>query len=266
MKRLILSPIIAARTSLPQATTERIDDRRVEYILTRHDTLPVVFENGLGRTFKAWGKIFPEISKDTTTFLYNRPGYGDSDVASTPRDGAHIVDDLRSILLRKGFKPPYVLVGHSLGGLYMQHFARRYPDEVAALILVDSTHPNQMMGKGARENWPAWYRLLFFIAASAVVKNEMNAVATTGEAVLGLPAFTVKPVIILNASKQLKDKSEQAVDANAKRKDLLRLYPGAKQIWVDSGHDIPHERPESVISAIREVFPVARPNEPTQLK
>lgn len=62
---------------------------------------------------------------------------------------------------------------------------------------------------------------------------------------LGLPTFTGKPVIILNAT--------QTINATEKR-DLLRLYPGARQIWVDSGHHIPRENPEAVISAIREVL------------
>ena len=244
---------------LSHATTARNDESRIEYAVTKHDSLPVIFENGSGGTFnRAWEKVLSDISKDTTTFVYNRPGYGDSDAVATPRDGAHVVGELRLLLLSKGLKPPYVLVGHSLGGLYMQYFARRYPDEVAALILVDSMHPNAKLGKGARENWPVWDRLKFVLTVSAVVKREMDAVDSTGEAVLSLPAFTGKPVIILSAA--------QPVEANEKRKDLLHLYPGAKQIWVDSGHLISREKPESVISAIRDVLVLARPNAATQIK
>jgi pimeloyl-ACP methyl ester carboxylesterase len=246
--------LVSGCALLPQAATERVDERRVEYAMTTHDTIPVIFENGLGGSLKVWEKVLPEISKDTTTFVYNRPGYGDSEAVSTPRDGAHVVDELRSLLLSKGLKPPYALVGHSLGGLYMQYFARRYPDEVAALILVDSTHPSQMKGKGTRENWPFWYRWMFAIAASKVVKQEFDGIESTGEAVLALPSFTGKPVIILSASQQLNDKSEQAVEANKNRNDFVRLYPGARQIWVNSGHLIPREKPDSVISAIREVL------------
>jgi pimeloyl-ACP methyl ester carboxylesterase len=252
---ITLATLFLVCATLPHATTERIDDRHVEYAMTNHDTIPVVFENGLGGLYnRAWGKVLPEMSNDTTTFAYNRPGYGGSEVVASPRDGAHIVDELRSVLRSKGLKPPYVLVGHSLGGLYMQYFARRYPDEVAALILVDSTHPNQAKGKGAKENWPLWSRILFEIAANSIVKQEFVGVNVTGDEVLSLPTFTGKPVIILSAAQPLEDKSEMAVDANEKRKDLARLYPGARQIWVDSGHHIPHEKPEAVISAIRDVL------------
>lgn len=241
--------------SLPNAMTDQVDNRRVEFALSRNGDQAVVFENGLGGTMDWWAKVFPEISKSSTAFAYNRPGYGKSDPASSPRDGKHIVDELRSLLRSKGLNPPYVLVGHSLGGLYMQLFARRYPNEVSALVLVDSTHPAQMKGAGASENWPGWLRVAFGVVLSDVAKEELNAINVTGEDVLGLPTFTGKPVIVLSASQPLKEKSELADDANEKRKDIARLYPGAKQIWVDGDHAIPLNNPESVISAILETLP-----------
>ena len=242
--------------SLRGAITEQIDSRRVEYALVRHDTAPVVFENGLGATINSWAKVFPEISKDATAFVYNRPGYGKSELASTPRDGLHIADELRLLLRSKDLKPPYILVGHSLGGLYMQLFARRYPDEVKALILVDSTHPEQFKGKGSPQNWPWWVRLAFNIWTSPVEKEEFNAIKATGENVLGLKTFTEKPVIVLSASQPVNEKSELATDAKQKQEDFVRLYPGARQIWVDSGHNIPLEKPDPIISAIREVLSI----------
>lgn len=233
------------------ANTTLIDNRRVEYVSVNHNTVPIVFENGLGGNFnRAWTKILAELSQDNTTFAYNRPGNGESDAVSTPRDGEHVVAELRLLLRSQGLNPPYILVGHSLGGLYMQYFARRYPDEVTALVLVDSTHPSQVQGKGAIENWPAWNRLMLWFSPS-VIKNELAAVSATGEAVSGLPPLTGKPVILLNA---LNTEGEPD-DAHEKRKDMLRLYPGAKQIWVDSGHNIQIERPEAVVAAIREVLP-----------
>jgi pimeloyl-ACP methyl ester carboxylesterase len=252
---LIFATLISGCASLPSAMTDQVDKRRVEYALTRNGGQAVIFENGLGGTMDWWAKVFPEISKNTTAFAYNRPGYGKSDPSSAPRDGKHIVDELRSLLRSRGLNPPYVLVGHSLGGLYMQLFARRYPNEVSALVLVDSTHPAQLKGAGSPENWPAWLRVVFGVATSAVAEEELNAIDVTGEDVLGLPTFAGKPVIVLSALQPMKAKSALADDTNEKRKDIARLYPDAKQIWVDSGHGIPLENPESVISAIREVLP-----------
>ncbi len=157
--------------------------------------------------------------------------------------------------------PPYILVGLSLGGLYMQLFARRYPEEVTGLILVDSTHPNQFKGKGSIDNWPALFRIAFSWHLSLTAKAELELINRTGDEVLALPSFTGKPVIVLSALRPMKDKSALADDTNQKRKDIARLYPGSKQIWVDSGHGIPDEQPESVIKAILEVLNVQRTEE-----
>jgi pimeloyl-ACP methyl ester carboxylesterase len=165
------------------------------------------------------------------------------------------VEELRTLLHSKGFQPPYILVGHSLGGLYMQLFARRYPEEVNALILVDSTHPQQFDGEGALEKQSFLTRSILRVLVTGTAKDELNLIPQTGKQVLDLPTMSNKPVFVLSASKPLGEKSKVADDANEKRKNIARLYPGSKQIWVDSGHVIPLEKPESVISAIREVLP-----------
>ena len=255
--------LIAGCASLEGASTHLVADRRVEYVVAGHGAPAVVFENGLGGALDWWAKVFPQVAKDTTAFAYDRPGYGASDPASSPRDGGHIVDELRVLLRSNGIAPPYVLVGHSLGGLYMQLYARRYPDEVAGLVLVDSTHPEQLKGAGSPENWPAWFRVLFGAATSVVAKEELNATTATGEALLALPPFIGKPVMVLSAAAPIEEDSELARDAAAKRKDIARLNPGSWQIWVDSGHAIPLEKPEAVIAAIREVLRLVRAGSPS---
>lgn len=246
--------LLTGCASLPGSVTEQIEGRRVEYVMTKNKPDVVVFENGLGGTLHWWAKVYPEISRNSTAFAYNRAGYGESATALTPRDGVHIVDELRATLRSKDLKPPYILVGHSLGGLYMQLFARRYPEEVKALILVDSTHPDQLKGNGALEKWPFLLRLALNITLSETSKAELAALDRTGEQLLSLPSYTSGPVFILSALKPMSETSELATDGNEKRKDLLRLYPGAKQIWVDSGHSIPLDKPDAVISAIEEVL------------
>ncbi len=243
---------LAGCTTLPGAVTGAVNDRRTEYVLTRHEgTTPVVFENGLGATLHYWAKVYPVIAKQQTAYAYNRPGYGRSAPPDTPRDGAHVTAELHAALRAQGLTPPYVLVGHSLGGLYLQDYARRYPDEVRALVLVDSTHPRQMQGEGSPDHWPWWVRALFRGLMSATAKEELAAVNRTGDDVLALPPLTGKTVIVLSATKPLADTSALGLDANAKRRDIARLYPGSRQIWVDSGHGIPLEKPEAVIDAVR---------------
>jgi pimeloyl-ACP methyl ester carboxylesterase len=260
LPHVLLLLLLSGCATLPNVKTDEINNRRVEYSLIRNGASTVVFENGLDGKMKWWKKVIPEISKDATTFAYNRPGYGRSDLVSTPRDGLHTVEELRSLLKSKGLEPPYVLVGHSYGGLLMQLFARKYPDEVSGLVLVDSTHPAQFKGKGSLDNFPAWFRILFHLYLSPVARQELDLINTTGEQVLALPAFSGKPVIVLSALKPMDKKGEIADDANEKRKDVARLYPGSHQVWVDSEHGIPLEKPEAVIDAIRQVLPAKKIN------
>ncbi len=253
---IVIALLVSGCATLPHETTGVVDQRRVEYALIKNGDSPavVLFENGLNAEMQMWHKVIPEVTQKATVFAYNRPGYGKSDPVSTSRDGLHIVDELHSLLVATGLKPPYILVGHSFGGLYMQLFARRYPEEVAGLVLVDSTHPDHFRGKGAVEKWSAPLRTAFLWYLSPTAREEFDMVNVTGDEVLALPPFGEKPVIVLSALKPMREHSALADDANAKRRDLVNLYPGARQVWVESGHNIPEESPESVVDAIRSVL------------
>ena len=258
---VLMVMFLSGCASLPNSAVEKMGNRNVEFAITRHDKPPVVFENGLGGRMDWWKKVLPEISNDTTTFAYNRPGYGNSEPVATPRDGLHIVDELRGLLRYNGVNPPYILVGHSIGGLYMQLYARRYPEEVNSLILVDSTHPRQLDGEGALERQSFLVRGLLGALVTGTAKDELDLLPQTGKQVLDLPTLSGKPVFVLSASKPLEEKSAVADDANAKRKDIASLYPGSKQVWVDSGHTIPLEKPEAIVAAIREALRLSRQNQ-----
>jgi len=258
---VLMVMFLSGCASLPNSAVEKMGNRNVEFAITRHDKPPVVFENGLGGRMDWWKKVLPEISNDTTTFAYNRPGYGNSEPVATPRDGLHIVDELRGLLRYNGVNPPYILVGHSLGGLYMQLYARRYPEEVSSLILVDSTHPRQLDGEGALERQSFLVRGLLGALVTGAAKDELDLLPQTGKQVLDLPTLSGKPVFVRSASKPLEEKSAVADDANAKRKDIASLYPGSKQVWVDSGHTIPLEKPEAIVAAIREALRLSRQNQ-----
>ena len=87
----------------------------------------------------AW--ITPAVARDTTVCVYDRAGRGWSDATDGPQDGAHIAADLHTLLDRADIPGPYVLAGHSFGGLYVQSFAAQFPDQVAGMVLLDSTAP-----------------------------------------------------------------------------------------------------------------------------
>lgn len=239
---------------MAKTSVESVQGRQVELLISRQSGPTVVFESGLDGTLQWWSKVWPEISAGSNALAYNRPGYGRSEGTSEPRDGAHIVSELRALLQAEQMPPPYVLVGHSLGGLYTQLYARLHPEEVSALVLVDSTHPEQLRGSGSQEHWPTWMKLAFGMATSETAKRELASLDDTGQQVLQLSPPKGVKVFVLSAKLPMKEHSELADDANRKRVALAGLYPGATQIWVDSGHAIPLEKPEAVVSAIREAL------------
>ncbi len=102
------------------------------------ETTPVILEAGLGDGKESWDGVFSDIAKTNRVLAYDRAGYGESESKNNTRDAKNTVAELRGLLQSLGLKPPYILVGHSLGGTYMEYFARNYPKEVAGVVLVDS--------------------------------------------------------------------------------------------------------------------------------
>ncbi len=94
---------------------------------------------GLGNTHETWHAVAPAVSKLTRTCTYDRANLGESDAAPKPRTSADVVADLRRLLRAARVAPPYLLVGHSFGGLNVRLFASDHPGAVAGIILVDPT-------------------------------------------------------------------------------------------------------------------------------
>jgi pimeloyl-ACP methyl ester carboxylesterase len=101
----------------------------------------VILEPGRGGASSDSGWVAPVVARDSTVCVYDRAGRGWSDPAVGPQDAARIAADLHTLLERAQVPAPYVLAGHSSGGLYVQTFAANYPDQVAGLVLLDSTAP-----------------------------------------------------------------------------------------------------------------------------
>jgi pimeloyl-ACP methyl ester carboxylesterase len=87
--------------------------------------------------------VQPEIAKTTRVCAYDRAGMGWSEPGPEPRDARQISGELHTLLEGANIEGPYVLVGHSTGGLHARMYADRYSDEVAGVVLVDSSHPEQ---------------------------------------------------------------------------------------------------------------------------
>lgn len=111
------------------------------YTLAGHGAPVVVFQAGLGDDRRTWNDILPTLAAHYTLFALDRPGAGDSPAVDSPRDPCTIAAEQRAALRSAGLASPYILVGHSLGGLYQYAYASLYPQEVAGFVLIDPTHP-----------------------------------------------------------------------------------------------------------------------------
>ena len=103
-------------------------------------TPTVILEAGYGCTSETWSLVQPEVAKFTRVCAYDRAGLGRSSTAPESENSLEVIQVLRDLLDKAGIEGPYILVGHSLGGMYMRLFADRYQEDVVGLVLVDSYH------------------------------------------------------------------------------------------------------------------------------
>jgi pimeloyl-ACP methyl ester carboxylesterase len=109
----------------------------------------VVLDGGWGYTSVEWsGWVQPEVANHTRVCAYDRAGMGWSEPEPNPPDATRVARELHTLLQEANVQGPYVLVGHSLAGLYSRIYAKRHPEEVAGMVLVDSTHTDQFEGSG----------------------------------------------------------------------------------------------------------------------
>ena len=260
----VFCTLALATASVPAAVelarTDTVEGRKLETLTIRNPSAKatVVFENGSRATLAGWDKVLDGVKNSATVFAYNRPGYANSEATSAPRDGATIVEQLRSTLRRKGLQPPYVLVGHSLGGLYMQLFARRYPEEVKGLVLVDALYPRVVKRP---QEFPLYTRAGKWLFFSRTVRDEIDSIWQTGEMVAALPRIDDKPIIRL-VNKPV-SATAIAVDFgafnfdNETRTFVNGLYPKAKTVVADASHQMQVTHPEIVAAAIRQILEAA---------
>lgn len=242
--------VLASLTSF----SAQADIARHKVRIEGHGPLTVVLESGLGDTLDVWNDVQPQIASCTRTIAYTRAGYPGSDAASGPRDAATIVAELRSELKRRGILPPYVLVGHSLGGLYMQYFARHYPAEVDGLLLVDSTHWNQQL-RLSPDSQDVFGRRSTVLFMPWIMRRELLDSISAGEQVSLSPHARVFPTIVLSRTRALNGETPASqVLAETQQDEIAAAFPSARHVRVDnSGHYIQRDRPEIVVAAAREL-------------
>src|SRR5206468_6563221 len=120
-------------------TLEKIDagGHSLNMLIGGEGSTTVIFEAGFGAGLESWATVQSTTAKFARTVSYDRAGIGQSEAGPKPRAAKQIAQELHTALQKAGIAPPYVLVGHSFGGIYVRVFADLYPKEVAGLVLID---------------------------------------------------------------------------------------------------------------------------------
>jgi pimeloyl-ACP methyl ester carboxylesterase len=245
-----------------------IGDRRL-YLSSRGTDGPtVLFESGLGDSGAGWIAIETAVASFARICSYDRANTfaGASDPAPTPRTAEDIVADLHALLREANVPGPYVLVGHSYGGLTARLFASLYPDQVAGIVFVDASHEDQ------------FDRLVPFLSAEQlefveqVESNNAEGVdlAASSEEMRSARStdpLQPMPLVVLTAGMPTDPASvppdwpleEEARIWNELHEDLTGLVPGGRRIVAEeSGHYIHQGQPDLVVEAIRAVVMAVR--------
>lgn len=199
----------------------------------------VIFDSGSGDDSTVWNAVASQVSKFARVIIYDRAGLGKSDPkpGNGPISSQDNVDALKILLKKKNIKPPYILVGHSRGGLNMQLFAQKYPNEIAGILLVDSVSRNQTSHDPDPPKTSNYYR-------EAITFNESRTQVKNSE------PFPSIPLIVLTATNHHGSKQREELWRKWQR-EITKLSPKSMQIFAwESGHYIQKEQPQLVIDAI----------------
>ncbi|HLK66917.1 MAG TPA: alpha/beta hydrolase [Bryobacteraceae bacterium] len=231
----------------------RIGDRRISIDCDGRPSSfgTVVLMTGQGRTARDWARVQPAVSHFARVCSYDRSGLGESDPVSKPQSVDEIIEDLHALLQAAGEKAPYLLVGHSIAGIYCRRFATRYPGDVQSFVFVDSSHEEQI-----------WR--LHEVDPEAPPPNQALASVFFTEPGQRLNWNTKLALIVIGRGKtgppipQLTEKQNAAFPRiwRELQEDLAKRSPkGQFRVAEESGHYIQIDQPELVIQAIRDLIP-----------
>jgi pimeloyl-ACP methyl ester carboxylesterase len=227
----------------------------------------LVFDAGFTDTGDTWDRLLPDVETVTQVCVYDRAGLGSSDPPPhQPRTSQQIVAELHTLLRQAGVASPYVLVGHSFGGLNMQLYAYSYPAEVRGLVLVDATHPDlwarvptptDPVARSTQEAFTTGSNPegIDFAASTAQVRA-----ARTRAGALNIP------LIVISAGRfefppdsTAQQRAQLTQVLQGLQADLVHLSrQGQQVIAAQSDHYVQRDQPELVVAAVRQVVEAVR--------
>lgn len=217
----------------------------------------IVLINGGSGPIEGWMRILPGLPESASVFAYNRLGISGSDKPTEPQDGISIVETLREALTLVGLKPPYLLVGHSLGGLYANLYARLYPEETAGVIFLEASHPKDLtLNESQGSVVKALNKLLsaFDFLSPHKKFDEVHFVKDTAGHIHQHAAFPQVPVYVITGGKENRMMPQEVRDKRREHQlELLTLSPHSKHVIAgNSGHFPQLTEPNVVLDTIGE--------------
>jgi pimeloyl-ACP methyl ester carboxylesterase len=261
-------PLLAVES----ARSVDIGGRTLRLVVRGSGSPTVVIEAGMGEPpieSGSWTRVVDELSKSNRVVLYDRAGLGQSDPApKLPRTSADIAADLDALLAKAAIHGPYLLVGHSYGGLHLRMFASRFPDKVAGMVLVDASHPDQerrwlaAFGPPRSDETETVRTIRIHLASRTTPDSNPEKIdpKATAEQIKGARDLGDKPLVILTHSAGFKIDPSLPDDYLARieavwteiQHEYRRLSTRSSLLQSrNGGHNLPGEDPDLVISGVR---------------
>jgi pimeloyl-ACP methyl ester carboxylesterase len=202
-----------------------------------------VFESGMGEGQSSWTRVATALAPCLTTVTYDRPGIGRGRPlaqSAAPVLAADVARDLLARLRDHHLPGPYILVGHSLGGLYAQAFARNHPHKVAGVVLVDAASPFEPPGVFVPTVPPK---------PGTVEAAEEAGVGPSVSALLAGPPFPPVPLAVIAATDHGDTPQREALWRKV-QEQTAAISPKGRLVVVRSGHFVQRDQPAAVAAAI----------------
>lgn len=260
----LLLPLGVALSQQPDLVD--VGTHRLEVLRAGSGGPTLVFEAGLGNGLDEWDRVWASAAELSSVVIYSRSGLGRSEIGPAPHTARRAVDELHALLGRLKVAPPYVLVGHSYGGLLVRLYTSIYPSEVAGLVLCEGVHEQQVRRYAVLDSgYSAAFRASFAAAldqpgAPAAEIRETVRIQEAG-AVEGMKPLPDIPIAVLTSMKVTAN--PQFVNSTLRGHQAWRamhdewFQRSSNGIHLETsraGHQIPEQEPGLLIEAIRFVL------------